>query len=276
VNQALSEAMLRDRPDVVPFVVSNGMGVNSTAVLVQLVERGLRPQLIQFANTGDELPATYEYIPMLAAFLATHGMPETLVVKKRSKYESLYHNCLGNDRLPSLAFGHKGCSLKWKVQPMDSNCNHWAPARACWKAGHKVIKAIGYDDGDRDHDRFANSQKTGPNKKYEFWYPLIEWGLDREACKSVIRNAGLPVPPKSACFMCPARKEAEVHDMALNHSDLASMAALLEVNAKIGKHGLKSTKGLGRRWSWLERLSDADPAFAAKHQDYLEAWRQIA
>jgi len=38
---------------------------------------------------------------------------------------------------------------------------------------------------------------------FSYWYPLMEWGLDREKCKQIIANAGLPVPVKSACWFCP-------------------------------------------------------------------------
>jgi len=38
------------------MVVSYGGGVNSTAVLVGMVERGIRPDAILFADTGGEHP----------------------------------------------------------------------------------------------------------------------------------------------------------------------------------------------------------------------------
>ena len=34
-------------------------------------------------------------------------------------------------------------------------------------------------------------------------YPLIDLRLDRAACIAIIRQAGLPVPPKSSCWFCP-------------------------------------------------------------------------
>lgn len=40
--------------------------------------------------------------------------------------------------------------------------------------------------------------------RYEIRYPLREWGLTRRDCGKMIADAGLPVPPKSACFFCPA------------------------------------------------------------------------
>src|SRR4051812_9534237 len=94
-----------DRGPLVPLAVSYGMGVDSTAMLVEMVKRGIRPDLIQFADTGGELPATYAYRAHIDEYLAAHGFPTVTVVRKRSKYASLYDNCIGNETLPSLAFG---------------------------------------------------------------------------------------------------------------------------------------------------------------------------
>ena len=42
-------------------VVSYGSGTNSTAMLVGLHERGEKPDLILFADTGGERPDTYRH-----------------------------------------------------------------------------------------------------------------------------------------------------------------------------------------------------------------------
>ncbi|QDU97641.1 hypothetical protein Pla8534_54920 [Lignipirellula cremea] len=42
-----------------PLVVAYGLGVDSTAMLIGLQRRGVRPDLILFANTGGEKPETY-------------------------------------------------------------------------------------------------------------------------------------------------------------------------------------------------------------------------
>ena len=39
-----------------PIVVAYGMGVDSTAMLIGMYLRGLRPDLILFADTGGEKP----------------------------------------------------------------------------------------------------------------------------------------------------------------------------------------------------------------------------
>lgn len=39
---------------------------------------------------------------------------------------------------------------------------------------------------------------------------MREWGWDREACIARIRAEGLPVPIKSACWLCLAQKSSEL------------------------------------------------------------------
>jgi hypothetical protein len=44
---------------------------------------------------------------------------------------------------------------------------------------------------------------------FECRYPLREWKWDRAACIARIEAAGLPVPPKSSCFICGAIRPDE-------------------------------------------------------------------
>ena len=76
---------------------------------------------------------------------------------------------------------------------------------------------------------------------YEYWYPLQEWGWDREECERQIAAAGLPVPHKSSCFFCPAMKTAEVD--ALPYDKLQRIV-LLESRAA---PRLQKVEGLWRR-----------------------------
>jgi len=48
--------------------------------------------------------------------------------------------------------------------------------------------------------------------KWQNWYPLIDHGLNRSDCIALVERAGLPTPPRSACWMCPNR-----HDREWNH-----------------------------------------------------------
>ena len=60
-----------DQPLIdVPVIVAWGAGVDSTAMLIELVERGERIDMVLFADTGAEKPETYLFIPIFRAWLA--------------------------------------------------------------------------------------------------------------------------------------------------------------------------------------------------------------
>jgi len=51
-------AEVRQRPSEIPLVIADGLGVNLTALLIQLSRSDVRPDLILFADTGSEKPET--------------------------------------------------------------------------------------------------------------------------------------------------------------------------------------------------------------------------
>ena len=231
-----------------PIIVAYGAGTNSTALLIGMHERGERPDLILFADTGGERPETYAYLAVLDAWLERVGFPKLVRVRytmKDGTIESLEDRSLRTQSLPSIAYGYKACSEKFKRRPQDKYVNSWEPARAAWKAGQKCIKLIGYD---ADEERRVRKAPT-EDPKYEYRYPLYAWDWDRDDCVAAIDRAGLPRPGKSACFFCPSSKKAEVLDLQQRHPDLYLRACRLELNAN-----LDTVKGLGRRWSWRELL----------------------
>jgi hypothetical protein len=241
-----------------PLILAYGMGVDSTAVIVEFVRLGVRPDLILFADTGGEKRETYAYRPIIDRYLKKHGFPQVTVVKakppkryKWGRYTNLEEKCLINETLPSIAYGGHSCADVFKIKPQNAFCSRWEPAMRTWRLGKKVVKVIGYDAGAADAKRAYKIEGKGEDDKYHYWYPLREWGYDREKCKEVIAKGGLPVPPKSACFYCPASKKHEIEWLRDNHPDLYERALKIERTARDGRHGIKgSTKGLGRHFSW--------------------------
>jgi hypothetical protein len=228
-----------------PVVVSFGGGTNSAAMLIEMVRRKVVPDLIMFADTGGELPETYQFVRDFSQWLVTNGMPEVTWV--RSEAKTLEDDCRERESLPSLAFGFKTCSLRFKVQPQDKYLNNWQPARDAWASGGKVVKLIGYD-ADESH-----RIKDYDSKKFIVSYPLVDWGWGRRECIATVKAAGF-TPAKSACFFCPAAKKWEVLSLAKTHPDLMRRAIEMERNAKC-----ETVVGLGRNWKW-EDLVRADEA----------------
>lgn len=72
--------------------------------------------------------------------------------------------------------------------------------------------------------------------RYDVVYPLREYKFDRKTCGQVIVDAGLPLPPKSACFFCPAMHKIEIVRLAATDPDMYLLAVAMEEIYRGGKH----------------------------------------
>jgi len=270
--------------------LSFGGGVNSTAILIGFYERGIRPDLITFADTGGELPHTYCHVDEVNDWCTKIGFPN--IRRVRYERETLEENCSRMNALPSLAYGYKKCSLKFKVQPQDKFNNNYQPCKDVWSKGNKVVKCIGFDFGEWHRIREFES------KKYDNYYPLVEWCWDRNKCVDKVKEYGFTAA-KSSCFFCPAMKKHEVlnlknqypeyYNRAIDMEELAASGNEIRFNHEckeadaysldkdLGrwymyekkewdsfedapKYPQESTvKGLGRYWAW-KQLGEADDA----------------
>lgn len=249
-----------------PVVVANGVGVDSMALLIHMKRTGWRPDLILHADPGSEFPQTYDYIPVMNRALASWGFPTITAVryvpsnfKHWPPYYTLEENCFTNGTLPSLAFGFKSCSQKWKVAPQNKFCETWLPAIECWQGDGRVLKLIGYDAGPKDQRR-CNHVGNPNDPRYEYRYPLIDIGWDRKRCIAEIEKEGWPVPHKSSCFFCPSIQPNEVEGLPAN---LLRRIVLMEARAKPRLHKIE---GLWRRKRWRDGRSGSITDFIRERQ----------
>lgn len=126
------------------------------------------------------------------------------------------------------------------MAPQDAFLKQWEPAKAAWARGQKVIRLIGYDASPADTRRYNHASAIA-NDLFECRYPLREWGWNRAACIARIEAAGLPVPPKSSCFICGAMKPDEVRALP---SWCLRLIVLVEARAA---PRLRTVEGLWRR-----------------------------
>ncbi|ASV43981.1 phosphoadenosine phosphosulfate reductase [Pseudoalteromonas phage KB12-38] len=251
------------------LVVNCGMGTNSIALLVLLHQKGLRPDVILFADVGNEMPHTYDYIPILQEWLAKVGFPKLSITRKKFKDGStstLYDYCIEKQTLPSLAYGNHTCSAKWKIQAMDVFYNNHPATKAVWgkfyrcsDIKNKVTKLIGFDSLEPERTcRFALPKNTDnpaiirEKHKFDVSFPLQEWGYNREDCTKIILEAGLPDPGKSACFFCPSTQPEEILAMSKSEPELYQKAIKLEeVSQANPANKNKRVQGLrfGKKWT---------------------------
>lgn len=280
--------ILRNRPEPnpqSPVIVSYGGGRNSTALLIAMVYKGWKPDLILFADTGAEMPETYEFLDIFSNWLVDNRFPaievcryEMKSVKPRNKlktdgidwksqqwsildlqlktildiqqtvkYETLEDECLLFKGLPAKAYGRSDCSVKWKLDPVRKYTRSWMKNKGI-SDNVEIRSIVGIHAGEisRLFDKSGKVREL-TQEGFRTEYPLIEWDIDQAGCEALIRSAGLSVPPKSSCFFCPNRKLSEVIEMKEKHPDLFERACYLEENARLDK-----IHGLGRRWAWSD------------------------
>lgn len=224
-SKATLAACPLDRNVSRPSVVSYGAGTNSTAMLVGLHERGERPDLILFADTGGERPETYAHRDTVSEWCEIIGFPRIVTVAEAMTLEA---ECLARNALPGLAYGFKSCSEHFKTRPQK---------RWLRRSGYSAPWFwVGIDAGEEHRKKYEGTR-----------YPLIEWDWGRDECVAAIERAGLPQPGKSACFFCPATKLHEILELKRRHPDLLDRALAMEANAD-----LTAVKGLARSWAWRE------------------------
>jgi hypothetical protein len=260
-----------------PLVVSYGLGVDSTALLVglaQLVREGreeFRPDIILFADVGSEKPETYAYMARFNRWLESARFPKVQVVAWATEHtakgygaaRTLEQQCLINQTMPSISaskFGSSKCSVLWKQDVM----NRWMELESGllerargegWttKHGGGIVKAIGYDATEtnraqkgtfRVDQELMSLKDKGRAPIYEYWYPLQEFGWSRARCIAEIEAEIGSAPPKSSCTFCGAMTKPEI---AALPKDLLMRALLIEAVANRGRHAAVQSWGLGVR-----------------------------
>lgn len=228
------------------LVVSYGGGVNTIALLLALHDHGIRPRAITMANPGHEWKATIAYRDeIMRPWCERVGFPPITVVNRIEegvhrvrawRLETLGSECMRMHSLPSVAYGWKKCSQKYKAEPQRWWTERQEWAKSTWAAGQKVIRVIGYDRDEEKRVLKARSINWAPALemlRFSYWHPLYELGLDRDGCCSLIGRRGMPLPPKSACTYCPNNTLEEWQRLRIVEPDSFAYAVNMSRNAQV-------------------------------------------
>lgn len=234
-------------------IVSYGGGTNSTAMLIGMVNEGLRPDAILFADTGGEKPETYSYVKYFSDWLVSKGFPAIDIVKyetKAGEVMPLEKYLLEKKVLPPIAYGFKSCSEKYKTRPVQKFIKNHFP-------GYLIERYMGFDANEK------NRLKPNPVRGHTNVYKLVEWQWNRERCVQEILKAGLCLPGKSSCFFCPNMTRHEVLRLS---PDLQERAVKIERTAA---PNLMELSGLGRDKKWEDWIkADANQEKIFDDDDY--------
>ena len=213
-------------------IFSYGGGVQSTAALVLAGQRRIDFPVFVFANTGDdsENPDTLAYVAATAApYAKEHGIE--LVTLDRTRKDGTVRTLYGdmttmqNRRVPipvrlaNGAPGNRSCTSEYKIDVVS----RWLKKRGATKDEPATLgMGISIDEFQRmrtDDPRYPHIHKE---------YPLIDLRLSRADCVAIIERAGLPVPPKSACWFCPFKRVDQWAELRRDKPELFERAVALE------------------------------------------------
>jgi len=189
-------------------ILSFGGGVNSTAILVLHAMGKIKLDAIIFADTGSELPETYEYMEEYIKSLCAGLQLPFHRVAKGDLFQYYWEKKLIPFRI------QRQCTDKYKIRPIKAFMKEKYP---------DAITVIGIDYGERHRaERFRGV----------FEFPLIDMEINRDNCERIIQNYGLPIPVKSGCFFCPFTKKQGWINLLRDHRDLFLKAECFEQNSK--------------------------------------------
>jgi hypothetical protein len=211
---------------------SFGGGVQSVAALALQARGDIHFDHWLFANVGDdsEKPATLRYITEHAApYAERHGIDLQILhrTRRNGDPETLWQrlNKPGSRSIDipvrmagTAAPGNRSCTGDFKIKVIGK----WLKAHGATEHNPaRVGVGISLDEIHR-----ANTRRPEPHERVV--YPLLDLRLRRTDCIGIIRDAGLPVPPKSACWFCPLHSPEDWADMRRSDPDLFARACDLE------------------------------------------------
>ena len=203
---------------------SYGGGVQSTAALVLAAQGKIDYKIFLFANVGadSENPDTLRYIEEIAK---PYAVEQGIELVELSLDISIHEHVVSDRRsivipvrMSNGAPGNRQCTDRWKRKQI-----------ARWQRQHGATKddpsvcglGISMDEIQR-----MRTDSNIPTQTLE--YPLIDLRLTRQDCRNIIADAGLLVPPKSACWFCPFQKHSQWLEMRRNKPELFERAVALE------------------------------------------------
>lgn len=243
-------------------VFSFGGGVQSTACLV-LAARGELPasetsfrwDAFVFANVGEkaEHPGTLQYVNEVAKpFAETNGIElvEARKVRRTGEVADLYNDVMMPSRSINIpvrmtngAPGQRRCTHDFKIKVVAKELR----ARGATK---NEPGTVGIGISMDELQRARNWGEIDPREPFQIKeYPLLRLGLRRQDCLDIIKEAGLPQPPRSACWFCPFHSLDEWRRLYREEPDLFQKAVEMEsvINARRAE--------LGKDNVWLTRFA---------------------
>ena len=252
-------------------IYSFGAGTQSIAVMVAQAQGLLRQPYDYFvwADVGhdSEDPQVAEYMAnYVMPYCDEHAIKMIRVAKMRYGKEDTLLQAIyrDNKRIPIPAYmangapGNRTCTGEYKIKVVDK----WIKSKSITHA--TIGLGFSIDETRRASNKnmqFLPMDARNVNKTTykRFDFPILELGFSRHQSIVLVEKAGLPTPPRSACWFCPFKSrgawiEDKKHRPEIVQKAIAVENAINEKRAKIGRDDVYLHPSTGGN---MHKLEDA-------------------
>lgn len=204
-NQVIAKEREDKKKGIIPKIVwSCGGGVQSSAIAALIIQGRLpKPDFSVTVDVGYEKSSTWVNIkqvlqPALAKVGVNLQIIKTTDFRGNELFDKTNHLKIPGFRLNedgTRSKLHTHCSAGWKMTVVMK-----------WLRQQGVQVARGWIGISADE-----RQRIHPSEYawYTWDYPLINMGIDRKGCHSVINEVGWPRVLHSSCFICPLQSDEQ-------------------------------------------------------------------
>ena len=211
-----------DKPEY--HLVSFSGGKDSTAMLLGMIEKGMRIDCILFCDTGLEFPDMYEHIAKLEKDI---GMPVTRVRAEKSFEELMFYADVKRNP-DSLAIKRYGPDIKgygWAGPRM-----RWCTARLKDTPRERFLREIRKEYDVKEYVGIAADEgyrlERKRNSQAGHVHPLVDWGMTEADCLKYCYERGYDWNglyrqfKRVSCWCCPLQPLPELRQLYHNHPKL--------------------------------------------------------
>lgn len=227
-------------------IYSFGAGTQSIAVMVAQAQGLLKLDYDYFvwADVGhdSEDPEVHEYMrDYVVPYCHEHDISLVRVAKTRYGVEdTVLQSAIRNNRsipipvrMSNGAPSNRSCTYDFKIKQVDDWCKRLNLTHVTVGLGFSIDESRRTAGKSRHFE--PHNKRTKNNvlfKRYEF--PLLELGYTRNQSIRLVERAGLPTPPRSACWFCPFKSRSEWIEDKKYRPQIVQRAAIVEaiVNRK--------------------------------------------
>jgi 3'-phosphoadenosine 5'-phosphosulfate sulfotransferase (PAPS reductase)/FAD synthetase len=201
-------------------IVSLSGGKDSTAMLIEMLERGEPIHSVVFFDTGWEFPQMLKHIDKLEQYVGKKfwrlrsALPFEYWLTSRPVKSTKDRPEIGikKGEVHMIGNGWPSISRRWCTRQKADVLDRY------YRAIPNAVQCVGYaaDEKDRTFSRSLNNVR----------FPLIEWGLTEADCLAICKRHGFDwgglydIFPRVSCFCCPLQSLAELRKLRVHFPEL--------------------------------------------------------